>query len=79
MFSIHAILSVGPPIPLIIGRTLNLAGSFEVRSFSLETLCVFISRCRTGHVGSSFLRRDIVVGASPADRAVFVHSLFSWR
>ena len=59
MFSIHAILSVGPPIPLIIGRTLNLAGSFEVRSSSLGSLCVFINKYRTGHVGSSFLRRDL--------------------
>ena len=79
MFSIHAVLYVGPSILLIIGLTLNLVGSFDVRSFSVETLCVLMSKYRTGHVGSSFLKRDIMVGDSPADRAVFVHSLFSLR
>lgn len=76
--SSHAILSVGPPTLLMIGRTLKSAGFSEV-SKSAGILCVFIRTYRTGQIGKSHLSRDITFLAIPALLAVSTQSLFSFR
>ncbi|KAJ1361516.1 hypothetical protein KIN20_020790 [Parelaphostrongylus tenuis] len=47
----HAILSVGPPTQLMMGLTLNIDGSLDVRSSMDTNLCVLISEHKVGHVG----------------------------
>ena len=54
MFRNHSILSIGPPMPLIMGLTTNVGGLLEVRSFTLKILWVLISKYRTRYVGNSF-------------------------
>ena len=54
-FTNHVFLSVGPSTQLMMGLTLNTDGFLDARSSVDTSLCGFIIRYKTGHLGFSIL------------------------